>query len=91
MFVKAHLERPACMAKIFLFAIREVKLVNATFFRIYFVMWEVLFHGQVFSDGVVGGILDPKRCFFEQFCNIPFWMFLETALLLLKPLSCFFI
>jgi len=55
-FVKAHFERAACMSNIFHFAIRAVKLVNATFFVLIFDMWEVLFHGQMFSDGVVGGI-----------------------------------
>ena len=54
-FVKAHLERPACMSNIFHFAIRADKLGNATFFLLILDMWEVLFHGQVFSDGVVGG------------------------------------
>jgi len=54
--VKAHFERAACMSNIFHFAIRAVKLVNATFFVLIFDMWEVLFHGQMFSDGVVGGI-----------------------------------
>jgi len=56
MFVKTHLERPACMSNIFHFAIRAVKLVNATFFIFILDMWVVLFHGQVFTDGVVGGI-----------------------------------
>ena len=56
MFVKAHLERPAFMANIFHFEIRAVKLVNVTFFIFILDMWVVLFHGQVFTDGVVGGI-----------------------------------
>ena len=55
-FVKAHLERAACMSNIFHFAIRAVKLVNATFFVLILDVWVVLFHGQVFSYGVVGGI-----------------------------------
>jgi len=55
-FVKAHLERAACMANIFHFAVGAVKLVNATFFILILDIWVVLFHGQVFSDGVDDGI-----------------------------------